>query len=65
MAVLKINQKDFMRHMEEHDGFCISCGEILEGGFEPDAAEYNCPECGDDSDFGMEEALFQGYVIFT
>ena len=30
----------------ENPGFCSSCGEIIESGFEPDAENYDCENCG-------------------
>lgn len=47
-----------MEHAEEHDGFCIQCGEWSYGGHEPDAREYECETCGARAVYGAEEVVF-------
>lgn len=42
----------------DNPGFCIACGEEVEG-CEPDAREYECPECGTDTVYGAEELLIE------
>lgn len=41
----------------EFDGGCISCGEITEGGVEPDARKYKCAQCGQMSVYGLEQLI--------
>ncbi len=41
-------------------GICLSCGEDRDG-CEPDARNYECYECGQNTVFGAEEILLSGY----
>jgi DNA-directed RNA polymerase subunit RPC12/RpoP len=45
--------------LEEYAGFCIKCGEQADG-IEPDAREYRCESCGQNSVYGAGEILFMG-----
>jgi Zn finger protein HypA/HybF involved in hydrogenase expression len=56
-ALRKTTQAEFEQHMEEYDGFCLSCGEWSEGGVEPDAHDYECDNCGETAVCGAEDAL--------
>ena len=40
-------------------GFCVSCGHEQEG-CEPDAAKYECEECGERAVYGAEQLLIMG-----
>jgi len=54
--------QDFMFGMG-NPGVCLSCGYYDEyAGCEPDAREYECPECGENQLYGFEEALVMGAV---
>ena len=39
-------------------GFCLSCGHE-QGGCEPDARNYECEACGENSVFGAQELLIR------
>jgi hypothetical protein len=39
-----------------NDGLCVWCGSV-QGGCEPDAQEYKCEGCGNNTVFGAEEVL--------
>jgi hypothetical protein len=42
-------------------GFCVACGaEVL--GVEPDARQYACEGCGEETVYGVEELLVMGLV---
>lgn len=44
-------------------GVCISCGYCDEyAGCEPDAREYECPNCGESKLYGLEEAMMMGLI---
>ena len=48
---------------EGNNGFCADCGTIIEGGIEPDAREYECPDCSSHNGvYGLEEALLMGLI---
>ena len=44
---------------DEYTGFCAECG-ATDYGVEPDAREYECPECKAHAVYGAEEYLFMG-----
>lgn len=49
--------------IENNSGYCSMCDAItVDSGVEPDAENYRCPECGNDSVFGIEQALLLGYI---
>ena len=44
-------------------GVCIGCGMVEEyAECEPDASEYECPECGENKLYGLEKAMMMGKV---
>jgi len=47
-------------------GVCLSCDMIDEyAGCEPDACNYECPECGENELFGLSEAIIMDKVEIT
>lgn len=40
-------------------GWCIHCGEWTHDSCEPDACNYECPECEQNTCYGAEELLVQ------
>lgn len=61
----KITEPDLLERMEGNDGFCTDCNEFTTDGVEPDARRYTCPECGNPSVYGTEEALLMGAFILS
>jgi hypothetical protein len=57
----KIRLEDIERAMAEDTGFCVSCGAERDC-CEPDARNYPCEECGDNTVYGAEELLMMGLV---
>ena len=54
---------EYSEHREEYDGYCTTCEDVtVEGGVEPDARGYECPECGMNTVIGIEEALIDGLI---
>ena len=48
---------ELQEHIEANDGWCTSCKEMTtSGGVEPDARGYECPDCGNHTVYGAEEA---------
>ncbi len=43
-------------------GWCIDCQEFTRDMCEPDACEYDCPECGQNTVYGAEEALLELFI---
>jgi hypothetical protein len=51
-------------HIESNDGWCTTCKEVtVNGGVEPDARAYECPACGNNTVYGMEEAAAVMMVV--
>ncbi len=53
-----------IRDLQEHyAGYCTSCDEVTcDGGVEPDAENYRCPDCGKNSVMGIDNALIIGAI---
>ena len=49
----EVSQSDF----EDYNGICLTCGEIQYGGVEPDSRGYPCEACGENTVYGLQEAL--------
>ena len=47
---------------EEVNGGCVNCGTIVFGGVEPDARGYECPECSENTVYGLEELVIMGML---
>ena len=45
---------------EMSEGWCTTCNDFTTGCCEPDAREYECELCGENTVYGAEEALFMG-----
>ncbi len=56
--MLKIDTDALIEAIESDEslGYCTTCGEE-QGGCEPDAREYECESCGENTVFGAEELL--------
>ena len=42
---------------DENIGFCVACGESMEGFVEPDAERYRCEACGQHMVYGAEQLM--------
>lgn len=47
----------------EYLGWCLRCKDFTRDCTEPDASEYDCPDCGNLSVLGAENALLSGYIV--
>jgi len=46
-----------------YSGYCKHCDDITTtDGVEPDAQDYECPECGNDTLMGLSDAVLLGFV---
>lgn len=57
-----ITQEEYDQHREDGDGFCSECDKWTVGGVEPDAAGYECENCGEEGVVGIETALIEGFI---
>lgn len=61
MIRISEEQVDSMMFGMGYPGVCIACGYLDEyAGCEPDARGYECPECGKNKLYGLEEAMMMG-----
>jgi predicted RNA-binding Zn-ribbon protein involved in translation (DUF1610 family) len=65
MKTIKMSEADFRMHRNDYNGICESCGAVRWGETEPDAEEYPCEECGEDTVTGIENALLGGIICIT
>lgn len=60
---MQLKVEDFHAHVERNNGYCKNCDEITRfSGVEPDAREYDCPQCGQKTLYGIEQALIEGFI---
>lgn len=53
--------KEVYRYSVEHYmGWCPDCGRFTRPHTEPDAEDYDCPDCGGENVMGAEQALLMG-----
>lgn len=57
-----IGFESFLQASEEYEGFCTTCGDFTRGECEPDGREYECPDCGERTVYGAEEAMMMGLL---
>lgn len=64
---MKITEKRLTYLLENtYSGYCLHCDDITtEHGVEPDAQEYECPNCGNHTMMGLENALIIGKLTFA
>jgi hypothetical protein len=60
---IEITENDYRNLALDHPGFCQSCREILdEASCEPDAINYTCELCEQNTLMGLDYAILLGYV---
>jgi hypothetical protein len=53
-----ITLREYEQHREDYDGFCTVCEDFTRlGDTEPDASEYQCPQCDGFTCEGAENAF--------
>lgn len=45
----------------DNEGFCLACGYVQDG-CEPDAAKYECEDCGEHKVYGASELMLMSLV---
>jgi len=61
---MQMSEEEYLDLVNEQMGLCLSCGAEREC-CEPDARHYDCPECGENEVFGVEELLMEGKIEFV
>lgn len=63
---MEMLQAEYLEYREQYAGYCSYCNAVTqEEGVEPDARKYTCPECGNSTLMGIEEALIEGKLEIT
>jgi len=58
----RISIGSFEQACEEYEGYCTACQAFTRGECEPDARKYECPDCGQRTVYGAEEAMMMGLL---
>jgi len=64
MKPLIISEAQYQEYRSEYIGLCTACRAERDC-CEPDAEEYNCPECKMDQVYGIEQLLIMGLLEIT
>lgn len=59
----EITEEIYNEAFDNDQGFCTECKAFTKDGVEPDAEYYECPECQNDSVFGVEAALMNELIV--
>jgi hypothetical protein len=59
-----MTEEDFQDACDNDEGYCTTCEEFTRDMVEPDAEEYNCPQCEENTVCGAEQALICGLIEF-
>jgi hypothetical protein len=62
MAVKSFSAEEFQDMCDESQGFCTTCQDFTRDTCEPDACNYDCPECMKLTVFGAEQAMMMGLL---
>ncbi len=54
--------KEIQRMDSESMGWCTECRDFTTGCCEPDARDYECEACGENTVMGAMEALIEGII---
>jgi len=59
-----VTENEYSMAARDYIGWCTSCGEFTRDCTEPDAEEYDCPKCEQNTVMGAEQALLVGHITF-
>ena len=59
-----IKEEEYLEAVNNYIGWCEHCKEFTRDGTEPDAQNYDCPQCENDSVVGAEDALMMDLIRF-
>jgi hypothetical protein len=57
-------EEEFCEYKDDYIGYCSHCDAFTTDSVEPDAEDYDCIECGNNTVMGAEEALLKGHIEF-
>ena len=64
MSATAVNQADYEQAVEDYTGWCTTCKDFTRECTEPDAEDYDCPACEENTVIGAEDALIRGLITF-
>lgn len=59
---MKLTVNQYMSAQDNYEGYCTSCDLLTRDSTEPDAENYNCPECEEHTVMGVDNALMMGLI---
>ena len=63
---MKLSMTEYREHSNSYDGYCTACKDITRYGCtEPDAENYPCEECDENTAMGIEQAMIHGLIQVT
>lgn len=57
-----MTERTYQAACDRYAGYCTTCGKCTRNETEPDAERYPCPRCGNDTVYGVEQALLCDYI---
>lgn len=61
----KVKVEDYNEAVDQYLGWCPVCDDFTRDSTEPDATNYFCEICEENSVMGAENALLMGIIIFA
>jgi len=58
----KIPLEEIEEAIEDNRGYCTNCEDFTNFNVEPDAENYECEECGENTVIGVEQAILLGIL---
>ena len=59
-----ITEEEYQEAEESNQGICLTCRCQTHDFCEPDARQYECPDCEEKTVYGYPEALLCGFITF-
>lgn len=60
-----LSMEEYQDMADSYQGYCTLCEAFTRDCTEPDAEEYDCPDCGENSVMGAEQAILLGEIEIT
>jgi len=60
-----VEEDELREAIDSYQGWCTNCQAFTHDSSEPDAENYECPDCGRDTVYGAEQALLLGKITLA
>jgi Zn finger protein HypA/HybF involved in hydrogenase expression len=60
---MSVTFEEFEEAQSNDMGYCTECKDFTRECTEPDAENYDCPECGSYTVFGAKQAMLMGLIL--